>query len=103
MADIRIDIRLAERDVLHSVFAGVPAGTRSRIVRTILEAALVPGGWAKLADGHVYLAALSASTPLESNAPPVDAPVVDPVAEDKPSENAVNFVSSLQHWMKNAN
>ncbi len=53
MKDFRLEVRWPAGDPVGALLAEIPAGTRSKLVRTILDAALRPGGWAQLANGQL--------------------------------------------------
>ena len=54
---MRVDIRIPDDDPLAAVVTEIPAGARGKVARTILSAALLPGGWARIAGDHVMVAA----------------------------------------------
>lgn len=53
MKDLRLELRWSAQDPLAQLLAGIPVGSRSKVVRAILEAALLPGGWARLDGARV--------------------------------------------------
>ena len=50
---LRMEVTVSSDDPLHGVLSGLEPGSRSKIVRAILAAALVPGGWARITDSGV--------------------------------------------------
>ncbi len=45
---VRTDIRWDDQSPVAQLLAGIPRSQRVKLIRAILEAALLPGGWAKL-------------------------------------------------------
>ena len=74
-----MEIKIPDTDPLAAVLAAFPSRRRARMIRLILTAALLPGGWAKLA-AHPAIEHLveEAETAHPVEAPPVtdDAPLV---------------------------
>ena len=66
---MRTDIRWPDDAAVTRLLAGIPRSHRAHVIRSIVEAALVPGGWARLVDG-----AVQPSTPPEEprNTKPVE-------------------------------
>ena len=81
MKERRIEIRLTPADALWSVLAELPGRQRNAVARAILEAALLPGGWVKLAAHPIagrFVEVIEAETAHFEKDPPVtdDAPLV---------------------------
>lgn len=53
MKDFRLELRWPVRDPLAQLLVTIPVGSRSKVVRAILEAALLPGGWARLEGARI--------------------------------------------------
>lgn len=53
---MRTDIRWPEDSPVTALLAGIPRNGRAELIRSIVEAALIPGGWARIANGRVQLA-----------------------------------------------
>ena len=65
---MRIDLRIPDDSPLARVLSDLPAGSRAKVLRTIAEAALVPGGWAKIVQGQVEIQGVR--EPSGASAPP---------------------------------
>ena len=76
---MRIEIKIPDNDPLAAVLSAFPSRHRARMIRLILSAALLPGGWAKLA-AHPVAGRLVEAIEAEA-AHPVETP---PVTDDAP-------------------
>ena len=76
---MRIEIKIPDNDPLAAILSGLPTRHRAPMIRLILSAALLPGGWAKLA-AHPAIEHSNAVDAPEA-AHPVEAP---PVTDDAP-------------------
>ena len=72
-----MEIKIPDTDPLAAVLSGLPTRHRARLIRLILSAALLPGGWVKLA-AHPVIEHLIEEAEV---AHPVEAP---PVTDDAP-------------------
>lgn len=72
---MRTDLRWDDDDPVAQLLSTIPQRQRAKLIRAIVEAALLPGGWAKLAQGQLRL----------RNHDDVEGPSVapDPPAEDR--------------------
>lgn len=70
MKELRMDIRWAPDDPVTPLLAGIPRGQRTKIVQSIVSAALLPGGWAKLVNGTVAAHVMEAERPLSTTPEP---------------------------------
>lgn len=52
---MRTDIRWPDDAPVTQLLAGVPRSRRAVLIRSIVEAALVPGGWARIVNGQVQV------------------------------------------------
>ncbi len=77
---MRIEIKIPDNDPLAAVLSGLPTRHRASMIRLILSAALLPGGWVKLAahPGIEHSEVVDAVNAPEV-AHPVEAP---PVTDD---------------------
>ncbi len=53
MRDVRMEIRWAADDPVAALLGNIPRGQRTKVVQAILNAALLPGGWARIVDGNL--------------------------------------------------
>lgn len=53
MRDVRMEIRWAADDPVAALLGNIPRGQRTKVVQAILNAALLPGGWARIVDGDL--------------------------------------------------
>ena len=53
---LRMEVTIAADDPLTTILAGIAPGSRAKIVRAILSAALLPGGWARIVGDRVMVA-----------------------------------------------
>lgn len=69
---MRIEVQFPDADPVGAMLSQLPRGQRSKIVRMVLHAAFLPGGWAQLVQGRLTVpdAGLpdSKSTPAPSAA-----------------------------------
>lgn len=79
---MRTDIRWAEHDPVTQLLKRIPSAQRAHLIRSIVTAALIPGGWAQLQqDGRMVVNVTST--------PPADGQATMPPEPSK-NEEAVN-------------
>lgn len=83
----RIEIRITPSDALWPIFGALSGRQRNALARALIEAALLPGGWAALAEeGYPGL-----RTVVESSE--------DPGAESPaPDTGSQNFLAALRQF-----
>lgn len=80
----RLEVQFSDDDPVGLLLMGLPRGQRSKIVRMILHAALLPGGWARIADGFLAVAADHGDVKLsraQSTSAHSEADVSEPTAQ----------------------
>lgn len=79
MAECRIELRVRATDPLWAVFGSLPGRQRNALARALLEAAVLPGGWARLVESEAGtdFVASTLGAPL--------APEPDPAPDPPPS------------------
>ena len=68
MKEFRLELRWPPGDPIGSLLAEIPPRARSKLVRSLLEGALLPGGWARIANGHL---SVQGAAPVVPATPPV--------------------------------
>ncbi len=53
MRECRIELRVKDSDPLWSILGVLPGRQRNTLARSLLEAALLPGGWAQIMQGQL--------------------------------------------------
>lgn len=91
---MRTDIRWPDQSPVAQLLADIPQKQRARLIRSIVEAALVPGGWAKIVQGQLHIASLPPTPPPAAVSSPVE-PVVSPLSP----QGARGFVAGLRQFL----
>ena len=71
---MRTDIRWDDQEPIAQLLRTIPPRQRAKLLRAIIEAALLPGGWVKLAAHPIagrFVEAIEAETAHFEKAPPV--------------------------------
>lgn len=97
---MRIEIQFSEDDQVGILLQGLPRGQRSKIVRMILQAALVPGGWAHLANTKTQAMLRNSDTvpavkPVEESESAPSGPSMSPAARTSFREALQQFGTDL--------
>ncbi len=92
---MRTDIRWEDDDPVAKLLSGIPRTQRSKLIRSIVTAALIPGGWATLAGSNVAVA---------SSATEQTTSLVETTPEDTPEvgmsqEGTRGFMHGLQRFL----
>ncbi len=97
MKDFRLEVRWPPGDPVGALLAEIPAGTRSKLVRAILDAALHPGGWARITNGQLSVPGVAPGTSADPAAPPrpSGAQVVDDGGDGMSDDGRKNVLASL--------
>ena len=69
---LRMEVTFAADDPLSPILTGLAPGSRAKVVRAILSAALLPGGWARIVGDRVS-AVTGESTPASPPPPTAQA------------------------------
>lgn len=101
---MRTDIRWNDHDPVAQLLAEIPRSQRSKIIRAILEAALLPGGWAKLVNGQLTVRGHTESQPTEPPSP-ASFPDAGPASESEVISpmnpaSAQGFVAGLRQFLE---
>ena len=55
MRECRIELRVKESDPLWSILGALPGRQRNTLARSLIEAAILPGGWARIVQGQLVV------------------------------------------------
>lgn len=100
MPERRVELRLTPDDPLWPLFSALPGRQRNALARAILEAALLPGGWAKLVQGQLAIALPSdsaASKPQPNPEPSASSP---PLIEGMSAAGHQGFMEGLRQFVE---
>ncbi len=106
---MRTDIRWDDHDPVAQLLAQIPRNHRVKLIRAIVEAALLPGGWATLAQKYPLdrtvslvpeLSPSSPSSPAESVPPPASVSDTDvpPLPGGMSATGAQGFLAGLRQF-----
>ena len=76
MKEFRLELRWPPGDPIGALLAEIPPRARSKLVRSLLEGALLPGGWARITNGQLS-APGTAPADSPAAAPPPEAQTGD--------------------------
>ncbi|WP_100217876.1 hypothetical protein [Sulfobacillus thermosulfidooxidans] len=97
MAGCRIELRLSPTDPLWPILGQMPGRQRNALARAVLEAALLPGGWARWGQDGVR--SVEGVSPVTSDGSTARSD--DPAVPSGPSMSAVgtqSFLAALRQF-----
>ncbi len=98
--DFRMELRWSAQDPVAQLLTNIPRGQRTKIVQAILNAALLPGGWAKLVQGQLAVA-LPTSPVAPEPQPDSELPESPPAPVDGMSAAGhQGFMAGLRQFME---